>query len=100
MNVFRQHNLAWNEWVDPANPPVRACVEAPAVRAGSPGWNHGHRSPVGASRWTWWVRDASTNWCASISLPLTWPSSTGSIFGTQADAPVDGCVVLHIGAAR
>ena len=28
MSVFRQHNLAWNEWVDPANPPVRACVEA------------------------------------------------------------------------
>jgi enamine deaminase RidA (YjgF/YER057c/UK114 family) len=28
MRVFRQHNLAWNEWVDPANPPVRACVEA------------------------------------------------------------------------
>ena len=28
MWMFRQHNLAWNEWVDLANPPVRACVEA------------------------------------------------------------------------
>jgi len=28
MKMFRQHNLAWNEWVDPVNPPVRACVEA------------------------------------------------------------------------
>ena len=28
MRMFRQHNLAWNEWVDPANPPVRVCVEA------------------------------------------------------------------------
>src|SRR5262245_10015145 len=28
MRLFRQHNLAWNEWVDAANPPVRACVEA------------------------------------------------------------------------
>jgi len=28
MRMFRQHNLAWNEWVDAANPPVRACVEA------------------------------------------------------------------------
>ena len=28
MRMFRQHNLAWNEWVDATNPPVRACVEA------------------------------------------------------------------------
>jgi enamine deaminase RidA (YjgF/YER057c/UK114 family) len=28
MRYFRQHNLAWNEWVDPQNPPVRACVQA------------------------------------------------------------------------
>jgi enamine deaminase RidA (YjgF/YER057c/UK114 family) len=28
MRMFREHNLAWNEWVDAANPPVRACVEA------------------------------------------------------------------------
>jgi enamine deaminase RidA (YjgF/YER057c/UK114 family) len=28
MRFFRQHNLAWNEWVDPKNPPVRACVQA------------------------------------------------------------------------
>jgi enamine deaminase RidA (YjgF/YER057c/UK114 family) len=28
MRFFRQHNLAWNEWVDPENPPVRACVQA------------------------------------------------------------------------
>jgi enamine deaminase RidA (YjgF/YER057c/UK114 family) len=28
MRLFRQHNLAWNEWVDPENPPVRACIEA------------------------------------------------------------------------
>ena len=28
MRMFREHNLAWNEWVDATNPPVRACVEA------------------------------------------------------------------------
>jgi len=28
MRLFRQHNLAWNEWVDRENPPARACVEA------------------------------------------------------------------------
>jgi enamine deaminase RidA (YjgF/YER057c/UK114 family) len=28
MRFFRQHNLAWNEWVDPQNPPARACVQA------------------------------------------------------------------------
>ena len=28
MALFRTHNLAWNEWVDATNPPVRACVEA------------------------------------------------------------------------
>ncbi len=28
MRFFRQHNLAWNEWVDPQSPPVRACVQA------------------------------------------------------------------------
>jgi enamine deaminase RidA (YjgF/YER057c/UK114 family) len=28
MRLFRQHNLTWNEWVDPENPPVRACVQA------------------------------------------------------------------------
>ena len=38
MRMFRQHNLAWNEWVDPANPPVRACVEAHLFDdAGEPG---------------------------------------------------------------
>jgi len=24
--LFRTHNLAWNEWVDPEHPPVRACA--------------------------------------------------------------------------
>ncbi|MBO0685338.1 MAG: RidA family protein [Candidatus Dormibacteraeota bacterium] len=28
MATFVEHNEAWNEWVDPANPPVRVCVEA------------------------------------------------------------------------
>jgi enamine deaminase RidA (YjgF/YER057c/UK114 family) len=28
MRLFRTHNLAWNEWVDPERPPVRACVQA------------------------------------------------------------------------
>lgn len=28
MRLFRPHNLAWNEWVDPERPPVRACVQA------------------------------------------------------------------------
>src|ERR1700746_1459288 len=38
MRMFRQHNLAWNEWVDPENPPVRACVEANLFDdAGEPG---------------------------------------------------------------
>jgi len=28
MSLFEAHNAAWNEWVDPKNPPVRACVRA------------------------------------------------------------------------
>jgi enamine deaminase RidA (YjgF/YER057c/UK114 family) len=28
MKHFEAHNAAWNAWVDPANPPVRACVQA------------------------------------------------------------------------
>jgi enamine deaminase RidA (YjgF/YER057c/UK114 family) len=28
MRLFEAHNDAWNEWVDPQNPPVRACVRA------------------------------------------------------------------------
>jgi len=28
MRLFEAHNEAWNEWVDPKNPPVRACVTA------------------------------------------------------------------------
>ena len=26
MRLFEDHNAAWNEWVDPHNPPVRACM--------------------------------------------------------------------------
>ena len=28
MRLFEDHNAAWNAWVDPQNPPVRACVQA------------------------------------------------------------------------
>ena len=28
MRLFEAHNAVWNEWVDPQNPPVRACVGA------------------------------------------------------------------------
>lgn len=28
MGDFEAHNTAWNDWVDRANPPVRACVQA------------------------------------------------------------------------
>ena len=28
MQLFEAHNAAWNAWVDPQNPPVRACVQA------------------------------------------------------------------------
>jgi enamine deaminase RidA (YjgF/YER057c/UK114 family) len=28
MRLFEAHNAVWNEWVDPQNPPVRACVQA------------------------------------------------------------------------
>ena len=31
MATFVEHNEAWNEWVDPVNPPVRACVQAQLV---------------------------------------------------------------------
>ena len=31
MATFVEHNEAWNEWVDPDNPPVRACVQAQLV---------------------------------------------------------------------
>ena len=28
MRLFEDHNAVWNEWVDPQNAPVRACVRA------------------------------------------------------------------------
>ena len=34
MGLFAEHNDAWNEWVDHANPPVRACVEARLTHEG------------------------------------------------------------------
>jgi enamine deaminase RidA (YjgF/YER057c/UK114 family) len=35
MKNFAAHNDAWNEWVDPNNPPVRACLPAdPLFKAG------------------------------------------------------------------
>lgn len=34
MADFEAHNAAWNEWVDPDAPPVRACVEAPLWQPG------------------------------------------------------------------
>jgi len=31
MAHFEDHNAAWNEWVDPRNPPVRACLLSPQL---------------------------------------------------------------------
>ena len=31
MSLFAAHNEAWNAWVDPKNPPVRACLHSPAL---------------------------------------------------------------------
>jgi enamine deaminase RidA (YjgF/YER057c/UK114 family) len=31
MDDFADHNDAWNEWVDPEHPPVRACVQSPRL---------------------------------------------------------------------
>jgi enamine deaminase RidA (YjgF/YER057c/UK114 family) len=28
MGMFAEHNEVWNEWVDPREPPVRACIQA------------------------------------------------------------------------
>jgi enamine deaminase RidA (YjgF/YER057c/UK114 family) len=33
MRYFEAHNAVWNAWVDPENPPVRACVRADLVRS-------------------------------------------------------------------
>ena len=32
MAMFADMNSVWNEWVDPENPPVRACVRADLAR--------------------------------------------------------------------
>jgi enamine deaminase RidA (YjgF/YER057c/UK114 family) len=32
MRDFEMHNGVWNKWVNPDNPPVRACVRADLVR--------------------------------------------------------------------
>jgi len=34
MRLFEAHNIAWNEWGDRENPPVRACVRADLVAPG------------------------------------------------------------------
>ena len=31
MSLFAAHNEAWNEWVDPNNRPVRACLTSPQL---------------------------------------------------------------------
>ena len=31
MANFADHNAAWNAWVDPKNPPVRACLHSPQL---------------------------------------------------------------------
>lgn len=31
MAHFTDHNAAWNAWVDPGNPPVRACLHSPQL---------------------------------------------------------------------
>ena len=34
MRLFEDHNSVWNEWVDPANAPVRACLTTDFWRPG------------------------------------------------------------------
>jgi enamine deaminase RidA (YjgF/YER057c/UK114 family) len=34
MGLFEAHNAVWNDWVDPANPPVRACLTTDFWRPG------------------------------------------------------------------
>jgi enamine deaminase RidA (YjgF/YER057c/UK114 family) len=34
MRLFEDHNSVWNEWVDPANPPARACLTTAFWRPG------------------------------------------------------------------
>jgi enamine deaminase RidA (YjgF/YER057c/UK114 family) len=34
MRLFADHNSAWNDWIDPANAPVRACLTTAF-------WRHG-----------------------------------------------------------
>jgi enamine deaminase RidA (YjgF/YER057c/UK114 family) len=34
MRLFEDHNSVWNEWVDPANPPARACLTSELWRPG------------------------------------------------------------------
>ena len=36
MRLFEDHNAVWNAWVDPNNPPVRACVQAELWKPGMP----------------------------------------------------------------
>ena len=34
MRLFEDHNVVWNQWVDPANAPVRACLTTEFWRPG------------------------------------------------------------------
>ena len=33
MGAFAEMNAVWDAWIDPANPPARACVQSPALAA-------------------------------------------------------------------
>ena len=33
MGTFAEMNAVWDAWIDPANPPARACVQSPALAA-------------------------------------------------------------------
>ena len=33
MGTFAEMNAVWDAWIDPVNPPARACVQSPALAA-------------------------------------------------------------------
>src|SRR6266446_4598959 len=55
MRLFEDHNAVWNEWVDPANAPVRACLTTEFWRPGCSlklWWLQPCRKPIDPKRKT------------------------------------------------
>src|SRR6516225_5119356 len=72
MRLFEDHNSVWNEWVDPANPPARACLTTDF-------------GDLGCSLKLWWLQPCHEQYCGSK------PACASIIVFSSAQAEILRC---------